>query len=140
MWTTHDLSEWSDEPQLDGKLEIKRVEAIFTELGRTFCRLHLARFSFLLPNHIREHDQRLEHLRELLRVSRRWALFTYFDAASVENKPHEFGRRFHQKRAKWTLTYDEVRATGHAEGFELIQSAWISRFFSGHRYVLMRRG
>jgi hypothetical protein len=50
MWTTHDLSEWSDELQLDGKLEIKRVEAIFTELGRTFRRLQLARFFLFTPN------------------------------------------------------------------------------------------
>ena len=92
-----------------------------------------------LSHHIREHDQRLQHLRELLRVSRRWAMFTYFDAASVKNQSHEFRRRFHQKRAKWTLTFDEVREIGHNEGFELIQTAWISRFFSGHRYVLMRR-
>jgi SAM-dependent methyltransferase len=92
-----------------------------------------------LSHHIREHEQRLQHLRELLRISRRWAMFTYFDAASVKNQTHEFGRRFHQKRAKWTLTFDEVRAIGHTEGFEVVQSAWISRFFSGHRYVLMAR-
>jgi SAM-dependent methyltransferase len=92
-----------------------------------------------LSHHIRKHEQRLQHLHELLRISRRWAMFTYFDAASVKNQTHEFGRRFHQKRAKWTLTFDEVRAIGHTEGFEVVQSAWISRFFSGHRYVLMAR-
>ncbi len=92
-----------------------------------------------LSHHIREHDQRLQHLREVLRVSRKWAMFTYFDAGSVKNQLHEFGRRFHRKRPKWTLTFAEVQSVGHAEGFEVIQWAWISRFFSGHRYVLMRR-
>ena len=92
-----------------------------------------------LSHHIREHDQRLQHLREVLRVSRRWAMFTYFDADSVKNHMHELGRRFNGKRPKWTLTIDEVRTVGHAEGFEVVQWAWISRFFSGHRYVLMRR-
>jgi SAM-dependent methyltransferase len=92
-----------------------------------------------LSHHIREHEQRLHHLREVLRVSRKWAMFTYFDGASVKNRMHEFGRRFHDKRSKWTLTLEEVRSLGHAEGFAVIQWAWISRFFSGHRYVLMRR-
>ncbi len=95
--------------------------------------------SVRLSHHIREHEQRLQHLREVLRVSRKWAMFTYFDAGSVKNRMHEFGRRFHDKRAKWTLTFDEIQTVGHAEGFEVIQWAWISRFFSGHRYVLMQR-
>ena len=95
--------------------------------------------SVRLSHHIREHEQRLQHLREVLRVSQKWAMFTYFDASSVKNRMHEFGRRFHDKRGKWTLTLEEVRTVGHAEGFEVIQWAWVSRFFSGHRYVLMRR-
>lgn len=92
-----------------------------------------------LSHHIRDHEQRLQHLRELLRVSRRWLMFTYFDADSVKNRMHELGRRFRGKRAKWTLTFEEVQAAGRAEGFEVVQWAWISRFFSGHRYVLMQR-
>lgn len=95
--------------------------------------------SVRLSHHIREREQRLQHLREVLRVSRKWAMFTYFDAGSVKNQLHEFGRRFRRKRSKWTLTFAEVQSVGHAEGFEVIQWAWISRFFSGHRYVLMRR-
>ena len=92
-----------------------------------------------LSHHIREHEQRLQYLREVLRVSRKWAMFTYFDSGSIKNRMHESGRRFNGKRAKWTLTFEEVQTLGRAEGFEVIQWAWISRFFSGHRYVLMRR-
>ena len=92
-----------------------------------------------LSHHIREHDQRLQHLREILRVSRRWVMFTYFDGRSVKNRFHELRRRFNGKRGKWTLTLEEVQKVGHAEGFELAKAAWISRFFSGHRYVLMQR-
>ena len=75
----------------------------------------------------------------LLRVSRKWVMFTYFDAGSVKNRLHEFRRRSHGKRAKWTLTLAEVQTIGRAEGFEVIKWAWISRYFSGHRYVLLRR-
>jgi SAM-dependent methyltransferase len=92
-----------------------------------------------LSHHIRDHEQRLRHLREVLRVSRKWAMFTYFDAGSVKNQMHEFGKRFRGKRPKWTLTFEEVQSLGHTEGFQVVQWAWISRFFSGHRYVLMRR-
>ena len=92
-----------------------------------------------LSHHIRDHEQRLQHLRELLRVSGKWVMFTYFDAGSVKNRMHEFGRQFHGKRAKWTLTFEEVQTAGRAEGFEVVKWAWISRFFSGHRYMLMRR-
>jgi SAM-dependent methyltransferase len=92
-----------------------------------------------LSHHIRDYEQRLQHLRELLRVSRQWVMFTYFDAGSVKNRLHEFRRRSHGKRAKWTLTLEEVQTIGRAEGFEVIKRAWISRYFSGHRYVLLRR-
>jgi SAM-dependent methyltransferase len=92
-----------------------------------------------LSHHIREHEQRLQHVREILRVSRKWAMFTYFDAASVKNRVHEFNRRYNGKRSKWTLSFDEVQSLARSQGFEVRQSAWISRFFSGHRYVLLQR-
>ena len=85
--------------------------------------------SVRLSHHIRDYEQRLQHLREILRVSRKWVMFTYFDAGSVKNRLHEFRRRFHGKRAKWTLTLEEVQMIGRAEGFEVIKWAWISRYF-----------
>ena len=95
--------------------------------------------SVRLSHHIRDYEQRLQHLREVLRVSRKWVMFTYFDAGSVKNRLHEFRRRSRGKRAKWTLTLAEVEMIGRAQGFEIIKWAWISRYFSGHRYVLLRR-
>src|SRR5262245_65785046 len=33
----------------------------------------------------------------------------------------------------------EVKELSSSAGFEVVQSIWMSRFFSGHRYVLLRR-
>jgi SAM-dependent methyltransferase len=95
--------------------------------------------SVRLSHHIRDPQQRLQHLREVLRVSRKWAMFTYFDASSIKNRLHEFRRRSNGKREKWTLTLETVQELAHAQGFDVIEWDWISRYFSGHRYMLLRR-
>jgi hypothetical protein len=92
-----------------------------------------------LCHHIREHHERLQYLRELMRVSREWLVFTYFDTDSIKNRTHEFRRRFNGKRSKWTLDSRAVKEVSRSAGFEIVQSIWVSRFFSGHRYLLLRR-
>ena len=95
--------------------------------------------SVRLCHHIREHQERLQYLREMMRVSDKWLVFTYFDSDSIKNRTHEFRRRFNGKRSKWTLDPEEVKALSRSAGFEVVQSIWVSKFFSGHRYVLLRR-
>jgi SAM-dependent methyltransferase len=95
--------------------------------------------SVRLCHHIREHQERLQYLREIMRVSGKWLIFTYFDSSSIKNRTHDFRRRFNGKRSKWTLDSQEVKAVGRSAGFEVVQSIWMSRFFSGHRYALLRR-
>ena len=95
--------------------------------------------SVRLCHHIREHEERLQYLKEVMRVSGKWLVFTYFDTESIKNRTHEFRRRFNGKRSKWTLDSQEVNEVSQAAGFAMVQSIWMSRFFSGHRYVLLRR-
>lgn len=95
--------------------------------------------SVRLSHHIREQQERLQYLRELMRVSHQWLVFTYFDTDSIKNRTHEFRRRFNGKRSKWTLDSRVVKEVSRSAGFEVVQSIWVSRFFSGHRYVLLRR-
>ncbi len=95
--------------------------------------------SVRLCHHIREHQERIQYLREIMRVSRKWLLFTYFDTASIKNRTHEFRRRFNGKRSKWTLDSQEVKDITRSAGFEVVRAIWIAKFFSGHRYVLLRR-
>jgi SAM-dependent methyltransferase len=114
------------------------VRATALSLPFSDCAFDLV-LSVRLCHHIREHQERIHYLREIMRVSRKWLVFTYFDAMSVKNRTHEFRRRFNGKRSKWTLHPREVNDVSRSEGFEVVQSVWMSRFFSGHRYVLLRR-
>jgi len=95
--------------------------------------------SVRLCHHIREHDERVRYVREILRVSGRWVIFTYFDETSIKNRIRDFNRRWSGKRPKWTLHPDEVARVAREQGFEVVRAVWLARFFSGHRYVVLRR-
>lgn len=95
--------------------------------------------SVRLCHHISSPDERVQYVQELFRVSKRDIIFTYFDTASIKNRIREFQRRFTDKRAKWTLSRRQVETLADAAGFEIIRSVPLSRFFSGHRYTMLRR-
>ena len=95
--------------------------------------------SVRLCHHIREHQERILYFKELMRVSSGFLIATYFDSQSIKNRWYEYRRRFNGKRPKWTLDYQEVEELSRANGFEIVASLWLSRFFSGHRYVLLRK-
>ena len=95
--------------------------------------------SVRLCHHIREHQERIQYFKELMRVSSGFLIATYFDSRSFKNRWYEIRRRFNRKRPKWTLDYQEVEELSRANGFEIVASLWLSRFFSGHRYVLLRK-
>jgi SAM-dependent methyltransferase len=95
--------------------------------------------SVRLSHHIREHAERLCHVRELMRVSSGWVVFTYFDADSFKNRLREVRRHFGDRRQKWTLDGWEIRDLADRCGFDLHRVVPLSRFFSGHRYAVLRR-
>lgn len=95
--------------------------------------------SVRLCHHIREHVERIQYIQELMRVSGKWLVFTYFDQTSLKNCLRDFRRRFNGKRAKWTLHPGEVDALARSAGFDVVRSVPMSRLFSGHRYALLRR-
>ena len=95
--------------------------------------------SVRLCHHISSRDERHAYIREVLRISRKWVLFTYFDAQSLKNVVHDFKRRFVAKREKWTLSAQEVAGLAGESGFEVVSSVPLSRLFSGHHYVSLRR-
>jgi putative ABC transport system permease protein len=53
--------------------------------------------------------------------------------------PGDYRRRFNGKRPKWTLQLSEIEALSHDQGFKIVRCLWMSRFFSGHRYLLLQR-
>ena len=96
--------------------------------------------SVRLCHHIREHTERRAYVRELLRVSRKWVVLTYFDDHSLKNRLREARRKiFKNKPPKWTLKASEIREIAASMGFEVVYSIPLSRLFSGHRYVALRR-
>ena len=95
--------------------------------------------SVRLCHHIRDHAERIRYLREITRVSRSWVIFTYADAATAKNMLREVKRRVSSKRPKWTLRRMEVEKVAKEAGFEVHTSVPLSRVFSLHRYVLLRR-
>ena len=96
--------------------------------------------SIRLSHHIPDFEGRCWHLRELLRVSDRFALITFFDAASVKNRLRELRRGLgSRKRAKFTLTRGTVAEIAASSGFEPVEFRQLSRCFSGHTFALLRR-
>lgn len=96
--------------------------------------------SVRLCHHIPEYADRLRYLGELLRISDKWVVFTYFDTDSIKNMLHERARRANSgKRQKWTLSRQEVAATAEAVGFDVVKTVPLARLFSGHCYTVLRR-
>jgi SAM-dependent methyltransferase len=95
--------------------------------------------SIRLCHHIREYSERLTYVHELLRISRQWVVFTYFDYYSIKNIWREIRRIFNGKRSKWTLKESEINQIAQEMGFEVFRSIPLARLFSGHRYVVLRK-
>jgi SAM-dependent methyltransferase len=95
--------------------------------------------SVRLCHHIREYTERLTYVHELLRTSRQWVVFTYFDYYSIKNILREVSKVLSGKRSKWTLKESDINHIAQEMGFEVFRSIPLSRLSSGHRYVALRR-
>jgi SAM-dependent methyltransferase len=90
-----------------------------------------------LCHHLPTAEERERLIAELLRVSRRFVIMTYFDYHSVKNLLRRARAPFDKKPPKMTMTTDRVAELARLGGAKL--EAWpaLSRLFSGHRYALM---
>jgi SAM-dependent methyltransferase len=97
--------------------------------------------SIRLSHHLPEREARIAHVRELLRVSRRCALITFFNEGSWKSQLRETRRRYFAsgKRSKYTLRRDEVRRVAAEQGFRVVGFWALSRLFSGHDFALFER-
>ena len=86
-----------------------------------------------LSHHLASADQRERLLMELLRVTRRYVIFTFFDHRAIKNRL----RQWRGKRSKLTMTVAQVSALAAADDARLAACPWISRLASGHRYALL---
>ena len=108
--------------------------------GRTFAdRTFGLVFSVRLCHHIDDYDERMRYVREILRISARSVVFTYFDTDSVKNRVHQFKRRFKPRTPKCTLTSQDIQNIADESGFNITRSTPLSRLFSGHQYTVLQR-
>ncbi len=97
-------------------------------------------FSMRLNHHLVDPAVRRQHVREIFRVAKRWALFSYFDHNSVKSWTRRVRRRFGGKRRlKSTLSRREVRAMAAEAGFVVREDPLLFLVGSGHRLVLAER-
>ena len=119
--------------EADGYVRATALAMPFTSQAFDFV------LSVRLCHHIRERAERLTYVRELLRISGKWVIFTYFDYHSLKNLLREARVKLFGKRPKWTLKASEISGIAEEMGFEVVYSIPLSRLFSGHRYVALRR-
>jgi len=95
-------------------------------------------FSMRLNHHLVDPEVRRGHVRELFRVARRFAVFTYFDAASLKNRLRVLRTRLGltRKTPKNTLRRAEVRALARDAGWRVVADPMLFVVGSGHRLVL----
>ena len=90
-----------------------------------------------LSHHLPTATERERLLRELLRVSRRFVIMTYFDHRSLKNSLRRLTRPFNRKPPKMTMTTVEVARLANASGARLVDAPALSLIGSGHRYALI---
>lgn len=93
-----------------------------------------------LAHHLPALAERERLVHEILRVSKRFALMTFFDFHSSKNRLRRLRRRFDRKPPKITMRREELSRLAARSGFSLVACPPLSRLFSGHRYALMVRG
>ena len=90
-----------------------------------------------LSHHLPTAAERERLFAELVRVSRRFAIVTYFDRNSLKHLTWRLRHPFSRKARKPALTASEVAELARAQGARLVSTAPLSRFGSGHRYALL---
>ncbi len=92
-----------------------------------------------LCHHLPSPEERTRLLAELLRVSERFVLMTFFDFRSLKNLLRRARRRFDRKAPKNTMRVDEIERIAARSGFTLRRCPSLSILGSGHRYALLVR-
>lgn len=90
-----------------------------------------------LCHHLPTTSERERLIKELLRVSRRFVIMTFFDYHSFKNLLRRIRQPFNHKPPKMTMTVEEVGKLAGQHGAKLIECPALAPMSSGHRYALM---
>ena len=90
-----------------------------------------------LTHHLPTEVEREQLVRELLRVSKRFLIMSFFDYYSPKNTLRRLRRPFDRKPPKSTMKVEELQRLAQDCGARLVESPALSMIGSGHRYALM---
>ena len=90
-----------------------------------------------LSHHLPQPAERERLVSELLRVSKRFVIMTYFDHSSLKNLGRRLRAPFDHKPPKCTMTRGRIAELAAQGGARLVACPWLSRIGSGHRFALM---
>ena len=96
-------------------------------------------FCIRLSHHLPTAAERERLLTELLRVSRRFVVMTFFDHHSLKNVLRRMRRPFDRQPPKMTMTTARVAELAKERGARLLAAPPLSRVGSGHRYALIAK-
>ena len=90
-----------------------------------------------LTHHLPSGAEREQLVRELLRVSKRFLILSFFDYYSPKNTLRRLRRPFNRKPPKSTMKVGELQRLAQDCGARLVESPALFLTGSGHRYALM---
>jgi SAM-dependent methyltransferase len=90
-----------------------------------------------LTHHLPTEAERERLVRELLRVTKRFLIMTFFDHYSPKNTLRRLRRPFNRKPSKSTMKARELQQLAKDCGATLVQCPALFLLGSGHRYALM---
>ena len=93
--------------------------------------------SIRLNHHMDEEQERIKHVRELMRVARRYVIVTFFDYHSFKNRLRRFRATYNKKRPKATMSIPQLQDLAREQGWRLAMAPQLSWIGSGHRFALL---
>ena len=90
-----------------------------------------------LCHHLPTKHERDALIIELLRVSKKFVLMTFFDYHSVKNYLRRIRQPFDHQLPKMTMKRQEIKDLAAQHGATLIDAPYLAPFSSWHRYALM---
>jgi SAM-dependent methyltransferase len=90
-----------------------------------------------LNHHLPAEAERQQLVRELLRVSKRFVIMSFFDYYSPKNTLRRLRQPFNRKPSKSTMTRRELQRLAQDCGATLVACPSLFLMGSGHRYALM---
>jgi ubiquinone/menaquinone biosynthesis C-methylase UbiE len=90
-----------------------------------------------LAHHLPTDAERGRLIRELLRVSQRFVILTFYDPRSLKNLTRRLRHPIKPKPVKPAMTPERVAEHARAGGGRLVAAPPLSRIVSGHRFALI---